>query len=159
MSNGESPFADVVARLKGVGLSESAGQEVATVSVDSLIKVASGLADRGFEVCVDITAVDWGPGHSIRFEVVYNLLSVQQRSRARLIVPVEVGGSVPSVTGIWPGANFAEREVFDMFGIIFDGHPDLTRILMPDDWEGHPLRKDYLIGSVPVQFKEAPKAT
>jgi NADH-quinone oxidoreductase subunit C len=66
---------------------------------------------------------------------------------------------VPSISGIYPGANFYEREAYDLFGIEFAGHPDLARILLPDDWEGHPLRKDYAVGSVPVQFKGAHKAT
>jgi NADH-quinone oxidoreductase subunit C len=66
---------------------------------------------------------------------------------------------IPSLTPIWPGANFPEREVYDMFGITFDGHPDMTRILMPDDWQGYPLRKDFSVGSVPVQFKDSHKVT
>ncbi len=81
-----------------------------------------------------------------------------RRVRIRAGVP-GADPSIPSITAIYPGANFYEREAFDLFGIDFDGHPDLTRILLPDDWEGHPLRKDYPVGSVPVQFKEAHKVT
>ena len=79
----------------------------------------------------------------------------------RLRIRVGVSASNPvvsSVTEVFPGANFYEREAYDLFGIVFDGHPDLTRIVLPDDWEGHPLRKDYSVGSVPVRFKESPKA-
>ena len=82
--------------------------------------------------------------------------------RERLRITVGVAGhdpAMPSLTGVFPGANFYEREAYDLFGIVFTGHPDLTRILLPDDWEGHPLRKDYSVGSVPVQFKGAHKAT
>jgi NADH-quinone oxidoreductase subunit C len=105
-----------------------------------------------------VTAVDWMRKRPLRFEVVANLLSHQHRLRLRMITSLpREEPSVPSLTPIWPGAGFAEREVFDMFGIDFDGHPDLTRILMPDDWEGHPLRKDFGVGSVPVQFKDSHK--
>jgi NADH:ubiquinone oxidoreductase subunit C len=92
-----------------------------------------------------------------RFEVVVNLLSLSMRQRVRIRVQVpESDPVVASLTDIYPGTEAMEREAFDMVGIIFEGHPDLTRILMPEDWEGHPLRKDYGVGRVPVQFKEAP---
>lgn len=117
---------------------------------------ATAAHDAGFEVCVDVTAVDWLDTRQPRFDLVYNLVSVQHRERLRILVGLDGDEpTVASVTPIWPGANFAEREVYDMFGINFERHPDLTRILMPDDWEGYPLRKDFAVGSVPVQFKAA----
>jgi NADH-quinone oxidoreductase subunit C len=91
-----------------------------------------------------------------RFAVVYHLLAMRQPpARVRLKVWVDDGEAVDSVVPVWPGADFYEREQFDMMGIRFDGHPDLKRILMEDDWEGHPLRKDYPIGGEPVRFSEA----
>jgi NADH-quinone oxidoreductase subunit C len=91
-----------------------------------------------------------------RFEVVVNLLSIQRRERLRVRVQVpESDPVIPSLFDVHPGAEAHERETFDMFGIVFDGHPDLTRILMPEDWQGHPLRKDYDPGRIPVQFKGA----
>jgi NADH-quinone oxidoreductase subunit C len=87
-----------------------------------------------------------------RFDVVYNLYSIEKNHRVRLKVRVDEGEIVPSVTSVWSGANWHEREVFDMFGIRFDGHPDLRRILMPDDWEGHPLRKDFPLTQEEVMF-------
>ncbi len=91
----------------------------------------------------DVTAVDWYPAEP-RFELVYHLLSIPNKERLRLKVRVDSSSPVvESVTSVWPGANFFEREVFDLFGIRFQGHPYLRRILMPEDWEGHPLRKDY----------------
>lgn len=96
-----------------------------------------------------------GPPGGARFAVVYHFYSTDKKHRLRLVVSVEDDDSpeVDSLTGLWPGANWLERETWDMFGIVFDGHPDLTRLLMPDEWDGHPLRKDYRIGSVPVEFK------
>lgn len=96
-----------------------------------------------FAVLADVTAVDWFPSEP-RFEVVYSLLSHQRHERIR--IKVKINGADPyieSVTALWPGASPFEREIFDLFGIRFQGHPDLRRIMMPDDWEGHPLRKDY----------------
>jgi NADH-quinone oxidoreductase subunit C len=100
-------------------------------------------ASTHFAVLADLTAVDWFPSEP-RFEVVYSLLSHEHHERIR--IKVKVNGADPyieSVTALWAGASPFEREVFDLFGIRFQGHPDLRRILMPDEWEGHPLRKDY----------------
>ena len=96
-----------------------------------------------FNFLADLTCVDWYPSDP-RFAVVYHLFSIPKKFRVRL--KVKVGGddpSVPSVTSVWPAANYFEREVFDLFGIRFEGHPYLRRIMMPENWEGHPLRKDY----------------
>ncbi len=96
-----------------------------------------------FNFLSDITCVDWSPSEP-RFEVIYHLLSIPKKERVRLKVQLEsVSPAVESVTSVWPGANYFEREVFDLFGVRFTGHPYLRRILMPEDWEGHPLRKDY----------------
>lgn len=96
-----------------------------------------------FKFLADITAVDWWPAEP-RFEVVYSLLSFSRKERIRLKVKLSGADTViDSITNLWPGANAFEREVFDLFGIRFQGHPYLRRIMMPDDWEGHPLRKDY----------------
>ncbi len=132
---------------------------------DYLATVAAYQA-AGFELCADLCAVDYlsHPGRALpegvapeRFEVVVNLLSLSRRLRVRVRVQVpEADPTVPTLTDLYPGADAMEREVFDLMGVVFTGHPDLTRILMPEEWEGHPLRKDYGVGRVPVQFKEAP---
>lgn len=96
-----------------------------------------------FTFLSDLTCVDWYPNEP-RFEVVYHLLAMARKKRLRL--KVKLAGNDPhleSITSVWPGANFFEREVYDLFGVRFSGHPNLRRILMPEDWEGHPLRKDY----------------
>ena len=96
-----------------------------------------------FNYLADVTCVDWSPAEP-RFEVVYHLLSISQRERVRLKVRLEGDApAVESVTSVWPAANFFEREVYDLFGVRFTGHPYLRRIQMPENWEGHPLRKDY----------------
>jgi NADH-quinone oxidoreductase subunit C len=96
-----------------------------------------------FDFLADITCVDWYPSEP-RFEVVYNFLSISRKERIRIKVLLDGSDpNVESLTSLWPGANYFEREVFDLFGVRFNGHPNLRRILMPDDWEGHPLRKDY----------------
>jgi NADH-quinone oxidoreductase subunit C len=129
------------------------------------VKVLKKLLDDGYTMCSDLTAVDYltHPGRELpdgitaeRFEVVLNLTSIVTRDRIRVRVQVpESDATIASVFELWPGTEAMEREVFDMFGIVFDGHPDLTRILMPEDWDGHPLRKDYAVGRIPVQFKGA----
>ena len=95
-----------------------------------------------FDYCVDVTAVHY-PDREKQFEVVWILYSYDRNERIRVKASYAENESVPSVTSIWPTANWLEREVYDMFGIRFDGHPDLKRILLPDGWKGHPLRKDY----------------
>jgi NADH-quinone oxidoreductase subunit C len=96
-----------------------------------------------FNFLADITCVDWYPSEP-RFEVVYHLLSIPRHERLRLKVRLASDDpSLESITSLWPSANFFEREVYDLFGVRFSGHPNLRRIMMPEDWEGHPLRKDY----------------
>jgi len=149
----------------GSPLVESNGQSVLFVAKDRYTETIKRLALDGFEMCVDLTAVDFlvHPGRNLpidinaeRFEVVVNLLSMRHHKRLRIRVQVsEVDTSIDSLFEIYPGTEAMEREVFDMFGITFNNHPDLTRILMPEDWDGHPLRKDYAVGQIPVQFKGA----
>ena len=116
------------------------------VSRDSIREACALLRDDPkcpFNFCSDVTCVDWYPQEP-RFEVIYHLLSIPKKERVRLKVKLE--GSSPaleSITSIWPGTNYFEREVYDLFGVRFTGHPYLRRLLMPEDWEGHPLRKDY----------------
>jgi NADH-quinone oxidoreductase subunit C len=132
--------------------------DVITVPAESLVDVVAAARDAGYDQFIDLCAVDYLT-RDPRFEVVVNLLSMEKKRRVR--IRVGVPGSdpvVPTITGVFPGANFYEREAWDLLGVRFDGHPDLTRILLPDDWEGHPLRKDVPVGSVPVQFKGSPKA-
>lgn len=141
------------------------GQDAVFVSRDRYLDVLGKLVADGFDMCVDLTAVDYltHPGRTLpegveaeRYEVVVNLLSLAHRRRLRVRVQVpESEPTVASAFGLYPGTEAMEREVFDMFGIAFTGHPDLTRILMPEDWDGHPLRKDYAQGRIPVQFKGA----
>jgi len=115
------------------------------VKASDCVRVLSFLkTEPGFEYAflADLTATDEGPAEP-RFEVVYNLLSHARLNRIRVKARVNEGQSVPTLAGVWKGANWAEREVWDMYGIRFDGHPDLRRILMDERWEGYPLRKDY----------------
>jgi NADH-quinone oxidoreductase subunit C len=116
------------------------------VPVTHLLEAARHLRDApdaAFDFCSDVTAVDWPPRADARFDVVYCLYSTRLRHRVRLKVKIGELQPLPSVTGVWPAANWLEREVYDMFGVNFTGHPDRRRILMPDDWQGFPQRKDY----------------
>ncbi|SHN45545.1 NADH dehydrogenase subunit C [Cryptosporangium aurantiacum] len=131
------------------------------VEVCNLLRDGEGLR---FELCSSVSGVDYLDAplstdpteQSERLHVVYQLTSMTYRRRIRLEVGVTVDDPhVPSVTSVYPTADWQEREVWDMFGVIFDGHPALTRILMPDDWDGHPQRKDYPLGGVPVEYKGA----
>jgi NADH-quinone oxidoreductase subunit C len=138
---------------------ESFGQRVVRVPRDDLVPFAEAARDAGFVMFIDLCGVDY-LHRDPRFEVVVELLSLAPPDRLRILVGVPGDDpTVPSITGVFAGADFYERETFDLFGIVFDGHPDLTRLLLPDDWEGHPLRKDAPVGSVPVQFKGSNQAT
>lgn len=115
------------------------------VPASRLLEVTTHLRDTPgalFDFCSDVTATDWPP-RAERFDLIYCLYSTTLRHRIRVKVRAADGQAVPSMAGIWPAANWFEREIFDLFGIRFDGHPNLRRILMPDEWQGHPQRKDY----------------
>ena len=123
------------------------------VRADQLLQSCVALRDTpsfGFNVLVEVTCADYFPHRDPRFEVVYHLLSIPHKRRLRLKVRATEQTAVPTVQGVWPAAGWLEREVWDMFGVVFDRHPDLRRLLMPEDWEGHPQRKDY-----PVQIRKA----
>lgn len=139
-------------RFEAAEFGDSKGQVIVRVQAGDLVGFVDAAKEVGFRMFIDLCAVDY-LHRDPRFEVVINLLSIDPPARVRILVGVPAGESVPSITGVFPGADFYEREAFDLFGVQFEGHPDLTRILLPDDWEGHPLRKDVPVGSVPVQFK------
>ena len=123
---------------------EFRGEVTVTVSKDAIIDVCRFLKEAlAFNLLTDVTAVDY-LGSEPRFMMVYNLYSIPNKDRLRVKAPVAEGDcAIASLSGIWSSANWLEREVYDLFGITFAGHPDLRRILMTDDWVGHPLRKDY----------------
>jgi len=140
---------ELVARLRakfGAAILEAIEdrkQAIITVARERLGEIALYVRDEEkFEMLSDLTAVDW-PKREKRFDVVLNLYSVAKNERLRLKAHAGDGEKVPSMTSVWPTANWLEREVFDMFGIVFAGHPNLTRILLPEEWQGYPLRKDY----------------
>ena len=151
----------------GALVSYSRGETVLHPSRDCYLQVVGALYQAGYTMCVDVCAADYllaGEARPLpagiqpeRYEVVANFINHGQRSRIR--VRVQVPGTDPTCDSLWSlhaGAEGPEREAYDLFGIAFTGHPDMTRILMPETWQGHPLRKDYAIGRIPVQFKGAP---
>ena len=114
-----------------------------TVPKEQIVAAVKAVQAAGYNFMEDVTCVDWYPSEP-RFHVTYHILSHSLKERIRLIAPVGSEDlSIDSITDVWPSANFYEREVFDLFGVHFGGHPNLRRIMMPDDWKGHPLRKDY----------------
>jgi NADH-quinone oxidoreductase subunit C len=114
-----------------------------TIARENIVAACEAVKAAGYNFFEDVTAVDWFPQEP-RFQLSYHIVSHGLKERVRLRVLLDsADASVPSITSAWPSANFYEREVFDLFGIDFPGHPRLTRIMMPENWEGHPLRKDY----------------
>ena len=160
--------AEAITKFSGTVAASSHGQPVLYVDASTWFDLALWLRDeQQFTQCVDITCVDHLllPGRTVpagvtaeRFEVVANFLSHSRNRRIRVICQVAVDDlTLPSLVGIYSGVDFPEREVYDLFGISFTGHPDLTRILMPEEWIGFPLRKDDAPARVPVQFKGTPQ--
>jgi NADH-quinone oxidoreductase subunit C len=162
------PAEEEPALIHGAVSSLSRGQLVVHPEKAVYLDLIGALYDDGYRVCVDLTGVDYllavdrplpAGVRGERFEVVVNLLSTDNRRRIRVRVQIpESDLRLASIYHLHPGTEAMERETYDMFGIVFTDHPDLSRILMPDDWEGHPLRKDFGIGRIPVQFKGAPPA-
>ena len=139
-------------------LSFYVGDWTVIVAADTLLAVATFLRDTpatAFNFCSDVTASDW-PSRPQRFDVIYSLYSTKYRHRVRLKVRASEQDGVPSVSGIWPAANWLEREVWDLFGVNITGHPDRRRILMPDDWQGFPQRKDYPLEGPGELLMESP---
>lgn len=170
VADGEVPAAAPEPEARhGAPVTWSRGQQVLHTDVAGYVRLVEALHDEGFLMCADLTAADYltyEPARDVpaaiaaeRFELVVGLLRFDPTERVRIRVQVpEDAPTVPSLFRLYPGSDALEREVFDMFGIEFEGHPDLTRILMPEDWVGHPLRKDYASGRIPVQFKGSPAA-
>jgi len=165
-ADGEVEEPAAAPEVHGWPVVDSHGQAVVHCTRDGYLELMTALKADGYDMCADVTAVDYRAhrGRALpaavtaeRFEVVANLVSMTTRERVRVRAQVPDGdATIPTLFFLWPGTEALEREVYDMFGIRFDRHPDLTRILMPEDWEGYPLRKDYAVGRIPVQFKEAP---
>jgi NADH-quinone oxidoreductase subunit C len=130
------------------------GDLTVTLRRERLVEALTFLRDDpalGFDLLSDLTSADW-PERDERFDVVYQLTSTVHGRFLRIKTRVRDGEACPTATGVWPGAAWMEREVYDLMGIPFEGHPDLRRILCPDDWEGHPLRKEYPLGREEIQF-------
>jgi NADH-quinone oxidoreductase subunit C len=149
------PAVEAIQTEFGAEVKEFRNEVTLMVTPEHNVEALSVLRDRfGFDMLVDVTAVDYWPEETPRFHVIYQLLATKKNS---LMLRVRVGldGNSPILRTsekLWPSANWYEREVFDMFGIRFEGHSDMRRIIMPADWEGHPLRKDYPLGYEEVEF-------
>lgn len=161
----DTPPTQLESTLYDVPVTEAFGQTVLHPTVEQYVATISALKDDGYLSVIDLCGADYltNPSRSLpagiapeRFEIVVNLIAhvPPRRIRVRLQVP-ESDPTVPTLFDLFSGVEAMEREAFDMFGVVFDNHPDPTRILMPHDWDGHPLRKDFGIGAVPVQFKGA----
>ena len=149
----QAPVAALQERF-GVQISEFRGEITGVVAAERIVEAVLALRDEfGYDQLVDLTAVDYWPQETPRFHVVYHIRSLKDTLILCLRVPLDGNfPAVPTLEGVHPGANWYEREVYDMFGVTFSGHSDMRRILMPADWEGHPLRKDYPLGYEEVAF-------
>ncbi|MFL6215252.1 MAG: NADH-quinone oxidoreductase subunit C [Blastocatellia bacterium] len=151
----DDPFIDRIKKQFGAAITEAVatlGQQIVRVKRESYLALCRFLRDDNearFDMCNDLTAVHWPERKGEEFDVVVNLYSVAGNRRLRVKVALADGETCPSVTPLWTGANWMEREVYDLFGLRFDGHPDLRRILLPVDWPGHPLRKEY-----PIEYRD-----
>lgn len=145
-------FADAIERVV-----VDRGELTLHINVSRLVEVSMILRDKlKFEMCLGVSGVNYPDDKGRELHAVYPLLSMTHNQRIRLEVSVpDSHPHIPSLVEVWAGNNWNERETFDMFGIIFDDHPGLTRILMPDDWQGHPQRKDYALGGISVEYKGA----
>lgn len=148
-----------VAKLtqNGASVSDFKGMVSLTVEKDALVKAVAEAKKLGFEMLSDIFGIDYlsYPGHQgKRFTVVYNLYSVGENARIFIRVALGDGETLPTITGLWRGSSFMEREVYDMFGVEFDGHPDLRKLITPEDLDGHPHRKDFPLGETPTLFND-----
>jgi NADH-quinone oxidoreductase subunit C len=145
-------FADAIERVV-----VDRGELTLHIKVSRLVEVAQILRDKlKFEMCMGVSGVHYPQDTDRELHALYPLFSITNNQRIRLEVSVPDSDShIPSLVEVWASNNWHERETFDMFGIIFDGHPGLTRILMPDDWQGHPQRKDYALGGISVEYKGA----
>ena len=133
------------------------GYDVLVLERERIVEVMATLRNEfGFAHLSDVTAVDWLPREP-RFDLDYHLYAMHENHRLRVKVRLDEGDPrIASITGVWPSADYLEREVYEFFGITFDGHPHLARLFMPDEWIGHPLRKDYPVGGVPVEYRIEP---
>jgi NADH-quinone oxidoreductase subunit C len=154
MDNKLEIIVDTLQKDFGLSFEEFRGEAHIFARPEQIVDVITALRDvHAFELLSALTAVDYWPGQEPRFHVIYQLTSIAKNLSIQVRVPVAaIRPAVPTVTGVFACADWREREIWDMFGIRFDGHPDLRRILMPADWEGHPLRKDYPLGYEEPQF-------
>jgi NADH-quinone oxidoreductase subunit C len=154
MDNKLEEIVEALQKDFGLSFEEFRGEAHVFARPEQIVNVITALHDvHGFELLSALTAVDYWPQQEPRFHVVYLFHSYSKNMRLEVRAPLNGNSpSMPTVSGVYPNANWFERELYDMFGIRFEGHPDLRRILMPHDWEGHPLRKDYPLGYEEVQF-------
>lgn len=131
---------------------KSAETQVHHIKNETLLSFLADLKKRGFDVLMDLSAVDYLTP-SVYTKIIYFLHNSSTYERVRVCTTIVRDETIPSVTALWEGANWYERELYDMFGVLFENHPDLSRILMPDDWIGHPMRRDYPLTEEPVAFK------